>query len=116
MLGKPSRRFSTDGGEAKRVAPVSSGAAVAGTTRALQNEVQPLAERGERRERETSTMKATAARLEAQRRRANDIRKSDGKSASLARQLDFVENQLAQLHTCRDTLIGLLLVEERNRQ
>ena len=54
-------------------------------------------------------MKATATRLEAQRARANDIGKSDGKNATMARQLDFAENQLAQLDTCRDMLLGLVL-------
>ena len=54
-------------------------------------------------------MKATAARLEAQRARANDIGKSDGKNATLTRQLDFAENQLAQMDTCQDMLLGLVL-------
>ena len=54
-------------------------------------------------------MRATAARLETQRARATDIGKSDGKSATMARQLDFAENQLAQLDTCRDMLLGLVL-------
>ena len=46
---------------------------------------------------------------EAQRARANDIGKSDGKNVTMARQLDFSENQLAQMDTCRDMLLGLVL-------
>ena len=84
-------------------------AAVSGITASLSDKVQFLSERDERRERQTTTMKATAARLEAQRARANDIGKSDGKNATMARQLDFAENQLAQLDTCRDMLLGLVL-------
>ena len=84
-------------------------AAVSGITAALSDKVQYLSERDERRERQTSVMKATAARLEAQRTRANDIGKSDGKNATMARQLDFAENQLAQLDNCRDMLLGLVL-------
>ena len=83
--------------------------AVSGITAALSDKVQFLSERDERRERQTTTMKATATRLEAQRARANDIGKSDGKNATMARQLDFAENQLAQLDTCRDMLLGLVL-------
>ena len=83
--------------------------AVNGITAALSEKVQYLSERDERRERQTTTMKATAARLEAQRARANDIGKSDGKNATMARQLDFAENQLAQMDTCRDMLLGLVL-------
>ena len=83
--------------------------AVSGITSSLTEKVQFLTERDERRERQTTTMKATAARLETQRARANDIGKSDGKNATLARQLDFAENQLAQMDTCRDMLLGLVL-------
>ena len=83
--------------------------AVSSITSSLTEKVQFLTERDERRERQTTTMKAAAARLETQRARANDIGKSDGKSATLARQLDFAENQLAQMDTCRDMLLGLVL-------
>ena len=62
---------------------------VSGITAALSENVQSLTERDDRRERETATMKATAARLEAQPARANDIGKSDGNNATMARQLDF---------------------------
>ena len=54
-------------------------------------------------------MQATAVRLEAQRARANDIGKSDGTNTTMARQLDFTENQFAQLDTCLDMLLGLVL-------
>ena len=82
---------------------------VSGITAALSDKVQFLFERDERRERQTSTMKATTVRLEAQRACANDIGMSDGKNVTMVRQLDFAENQLAQLDTCRDMLIVLVL-------
>ena len=86
--------------------------AVSGITSSLTEKVKFLTERDERRERQTTTMKATAARLEAQRARANDIGKSDGKNATMARQLDFAENQLAQMDTCRDMLLGLVSLDD----
>ena len=67
-------------------------AALSGITASLSEKVQFLSERDERRERQTSVMKATAARLETQRARANDIGKSDGKNATMARQLNSLRN------------------------
>ena len=47
--------------------------------------------------RENTTIKASQARLEAQRRRVNDVGKSEGKTVSLAKQLDFTEDLIASL-------------------
>ena len=45
--------------------------------------------------RENTTIKASQVRLESQRRRVNDVGKSEGKTVSLAKQLDFTEDLLA---------------------
>ena len=47
--------------------------------------------------RENTTIKASQARLESQRRRVNGVGKSEGKTVSLAEQLDFTEGLLAAL-------------------
>ena len=48
--------------------------------------------------RENTVIKASQARLESQRRRVNDVGKSEGKTVSLAKQLDFIEDLLADGH------------------
>ena len=45
--------------------------------------------------RENTVIKAPQARLESQRPRVNDVGKSEGKTVSLAKQLDFTEDLLA---------------------
>lgn len=59
--------------------------------------------------RENTAIKASQARLESQRRRVNDVGKSEGKTVSLAKQLDFIEDLLAQLESIRDLALGIVL-------
>ena len=105
--GQPAPRVPPGLTEASLHAMLKS--AVNSLTATLTDKVKSLTERDEHRERETTIMKATAARLEAQRKRASDIGKSDGKNATVARQFDFAEDQLARLDTCRDMLLSLMM-------
>ena len=59
--------------------------------------------------RENTTIKASQARLEAQRRRANDVGKSEGKTVSLAKQLDFTEDLIAALDAIKELALGIVL-------
>ena len=59
--------------------------------------------------RENTSTKASQARLESQRRRVNDIGKSEGKTLSLAKQLDFTEDLLASLESIKDLALGIVL-------
>ena len=61
--------------------------------------------------RENTVIKASQARLESQRRRVNDVGKSEGKTVSLAKQLDFMEDLLAQLESMiiKDLALGIVL-------
>ena len=59
--------------------------------------------------RENTLIKASQARLESQRRRVNDVGKSEGKTVSLAKQLDFIEDLLAQLESIKDLALGIVL-------
>jgi hypothetical protein len=59
--------------------------------------------------RENTVIKASQARLESQRRRVNDVGKSEGKTVSLAKQLDFIEDLLAQLESIKDLALGIVL-------
>ena len=59
--------------------------------------------------RENTTIKASQARLESQRRRVNDVGKSEGKTVSLAKQLDFTEDLLASLEGIKELGLGLVL-------
>ena len=59
--------------------------------------------------RENTTIKASQARLESQRRRVNDVGKSEGKTVSLAKQLDFTEDLLASLEGIKELALGLVL-------
>ena len=63
--------------------------------------------------RENTTIKASQARLEAQRRRVNDVGKSEGKTVSLAKQLDFTEDLLASLDGIKELALGLVLQRRR---
>ena len=59
--------------------------------------------------RENTSIKASQARLESQRRRVNDVGKSEGKTVSLAKQLDFTEDLLASLESIKDLALGIVL-------
>jgi hypothetical protein len=59
--------------------------------------------------RENTTIKASQVRLESQRRRVNDVGKSEGKTVSLAKQLDFTEDLLASLEGIKELTLGLVL-------
>ena len=59
--------------------------------------------------RENTTIKASQARLESQRRRVNDVGKSEGKTVSLAKQLDFTGDLLAALEGIKGLALGLVL-------
>ena len=59
--------------------------------------------------RENTTIKASQARLESQRRRVNDVGKSEGKTVSLAKQLDFTEDLLASLESIKELALGIVL-------
>ena len=76
-------------------------------TRAIQASTQGLQDGITAVTRENTTIKASQARLEAQRRRVNDVGKSEGKTVSLAKQLDFTEDLIAALDDKR--LYQLLL-------
>ena len=58
---------------------------------------------------ENTSIKASQVRLEAQRRRMNDIGKTEGKTVSLAKQLDFVEDLIASLEAIKALTIGIVL-------
>jgi hypothetical protein len=57
---------------------------------------------------ENARIKASQARLEGQRKRASEINKRQGATASMAKQLDFVEDSLASVSEIRDTLIAMV--------
>jgi hypothetical protein len=59
--------------------------------------------------RENTSIKASQARLESQRRRVDDVGKSEGKTVSLAKQLDFTEDLLASLESIKDLALGIVL-------
>ena len=59
--------------------------------------------------RENTTIKASQARLESQRRRVNDVGKSEGKTVSLAKQLDFTEDLIAALDGIKELALGIVL-------
>ena len=59
--------------------------------------------------RENTTIKASQARLESQRRRVNDVGKSEGKAVSLAKQLDFTEDLIAALDGIKELALGIVL-------
>lgn len=59
--------------------------------------------------RENVSIKASQSRLGSQRRRANDIGKTEGKTASLPKQLDFTKNLLVSLEGIKDLILGLVL-------
>ena len=59
--------------------------------------------------RENTSIKASQNRLESQRRRVNDVGKSEGKTMSLGKQLDFTEDLLASLEGIKDLALGIVL-------
>ena len=59
--------------------------------------------------RENTSIKASQSRLESQRRRVHDVGKSEGKTVSLAKQLDFTEDLLASLESIKDLALGNIL-------
>ena len=59
--------------------------------------------------RENTTVKASQARLESQRRRVNDVGKFEGKTVPLVKQLDFMEDLLASLEAIKDLALGIVL-------
>ena len=77
--------------------------------RAIQASTQGLQDGTTAVTRENTTIKASQARLEAQRRRANDVGKSEGKTVSLAKQLDFTEDLIAALDAIKELALGIVL-------
>ena len=59
--------------------------ALVATTASLTEKINELTQRDEQREKQTALMKEASARMESQRKRANDIGKTEGQTASLAR-------------------------------
>ena len=59
--------------------------------------------------RENTTTKASQVSLESQRRRVNDVGKSEGKTVSLAKQLDFTEDLIAALEGIKELALGIVL-------
>ena len=76
--------------------------AIAKSTESLRDGIQAVT-------RENTVIKASQARLESQRRRVNDVGKSEGKTVSLAKQLDFTEDLLAALESIKDLALGIVL-------
>jgi hypothetical protein len=76
--------------------------AIAKSTEGLRDGIQAVT-------RENTVIKASQARLESQRRRVNDVGKSEGKTVSLAKQLDFTEDLLASLESIKDLALGIVL-------
>ena len=76
--------------------------AIAKSTESLRDGIQAVT-------RENTVIKASQARLESQRRRVNDVGKSEGKTVSLAKQLDFTEDLLASLESIKDLALGIVL-------
>jgi hypothetical protein len=77
--------------------------------RAIQASTQGLQDGITAVTRENTTIKASQVRLEAQRRRANDVGKSEGKTVSLAKQLDFTEDLIASLDGIKELALGVVL-------
>ena len=59
--------------------------------------------------RENSAIKASQIRLEAQRTRMNNLGKTEGKTVSLAKQLDFTEDTIAALDDMKALALGIIL-------
>ena len=78
-------------------------------TRAIQTSTQGLRDGIMAVTRENTTIKASQVRLEAQRRRVNDVGKSEGKTVSLAKQLDFTEDLIASLDDIKELALGIVL-------
>ena len=77
--------------------------------RAIQASTQGLQDGITAVTRENTTIKASQVRLEAQRRRVNDVGKSEGKTVSLAKQLDFTEDLIAALDDIKELALGIVL-------
>ena len=77
--------------------------------RAIQASTQGLRDGITAVTRENTTIKASQVRLEAQRRRVNDVGKSEGKTVSLAKQLDFTEDLIAALDDIKELALGIVL-------
>ena len=77
--------------------------------RAIQTSTQGLRDGIIAVTRENTTIKASQVRLEAQRRRVNDVGKSEGKTVSLAKQLDFTEDLIASLDDIKELALGIVL-------
>jgi hypothetical protein len=77
--------------------------------RAIQTSTQGLRDGITAVTRENTTIKASQVRLEAQRRRVNDVGKSEGKTVSLAKQLDFTEDLIASLDDIKELALGIVL-------
>ena len=76
--------------------------AIAKSTEGLRDDITAITH-------ENTSIKASQARLESQRRRVNDVGKSEGKTVSLAKQLDFTEDLLASLESIKDLALGIVL-------
>ena len=76
--------------------------AIAQSTEGLRDDIAAVT-------RENTSIKASQTRLESQRRRVNDVGKSEGKTVSLAKQLDFMEDLLASLESIKDLALGIVL-------
>ena len=59
--------------------------------------------------RENTAIKATQIRLEAQRLRVSDIGKTEGKTVSLAKQLEFTEDTIAMLEDTKALALGIIM-------
>ena len=59
--------------------------------------------------RENTAIKAAQIRLEAQRLRVSDIGKTEGKTVSLAKQLEFTEDTIAMLEDTKALALGIIM-------
>ena len=74
----------------------------------------PMLERMRGIEAENIRNKSSLSRVDGQRRRSNEIGKREGATASMAKQLDFVEDTIAAAMDTRESLLSLVLDKPGN--
>ena len=74
----------------------------------------PMMERMRGIEAENVRNKSSLSRVDGQRRRSNEIGKREGATASMAKQLDFVEDMIAAAMDTRESLLSLVLDKPGN--